>query len=249
MPWSYRANAISFFLLTAVVAALAVGYAESSPVWMLALLAVGAVFGAVATLLWRGVAWAAPLGLGLTAYAAVAWGQSSIALGVCTSAEPWGSTFITCAALCAGCVAAFGLLWFIPRSMSLRHAASVALAGAALTPSVTFALAPGQETSVAIAMLGGAALLLAGALGLARGRTWGLLLNFVGAAVISVGAAFAPWLGQLPGGHPWLAQAGSLLVNVIGVSAATLALLSSSLYAGPILRFLVGGGSSTPKQG
>lgn len=247
MSWSYRANAISFFVLTAVVVALSVGYAESSPVWMLALLAVAGVFGTVGVLLWRGVAWAAPLGLGLTSYAAVAWGQSSVALGVCTTNDPWGSTFLTCALLCGGCVAAFGLLWFIPRTMSIRHGASVAFAGAALTPSVTFALAPGQETSVAIAMLAGAAVLVAGALGLARGRTWGLLLNLLGAGIVSVGVAFAPWLGQLPGGHPWLSQSGSLLVNVIGVSAATLALLSSSLYAGPILRFVLGSGASADK--
>ena len=236
-----RVNAISSGVLAFVTAFFALGYADSNPVWMVALLAVAAMFATIGVLLARDVAWAVPVGIGMTAYASFAMGQSAIAIGVFVAKDPWGATFQACALMFVGCFVAFCLFWLPPRTMGPRLACSVAFAGAALIPSVTFALAPGQSMTVAAAMLVGAGLLLAGTVALGRGRTWGLLGNLAGAVTIAVGVWFAPALGVLEGGHPWLPDSSSLLVNVIGTSAAAMALVSSLIYAGPVLRFLVRG--------
>ncbi|MEM6296791.1 MAG: hypothetical protein AAGA54_36330 [Myxococcota bacterium] len=239
MHWSYRANAASFFLVTLCGIGLAVSFADTSTAWMTALLLECVLFGAIGVLLWRRVPWAVPLGLGLTGYCAVGFAQAAGAAAMVAATDPWGLSFQAYAGLSVGCTAAFGLLWTTPRTMSARQGFAVAFAGAALVTAVTFALAPGQAAVLSGVMLGGAAVLVCGAVGLARGRTWGLLVNVLGAACMGIGAWLAPSVASLPATHPLVVEGSSLLVSGMGVIAASLAAISSGLYLGPIVRFLL----------
>lgn len=150
-----------------------------------------------------------------------------------------GLGMTTCLLGLSAGVGAFALLWTIPRTVSPRHGAAVALAGAALVPGVLFALAPAQSTGVALAMGAGSLALLAGTVAVGRGRTWGLLSNLVGAGVLGIGVLYAPSLGYLNAAHPWLPNGGGFLVDVLGMTTAGLALLSTAMYAGPLVRFAV----------
>jgi hypothetical protein len=241
MHWSYRTNAISFWVLTAAALVLAAGFLPGDPGWAAALAGASLLFGAFGALLWRGANWAAPVGIGLAGFAVGVWIQSTFALAILAPATAAARTSLTtCAVGLALSTIASGLLWAIPREVSWRHGASIAFAGAALFPSVLFALAPAQDLAVSLAMGVGSLGLVAGTVAVGRGRTWGLLANLVGALIIGVGVAFAPSLGHLDTGNPWLPNGGSLLLDVLGICAATLAGLSTLIFAGPVVRFLLG---------
>lgn len=237
--WRHRINGISFGLIALAGTWLALGFLPGDPGWMIAALGGAALYLIVAVLLFRGIEWGAPVGVGLAGFSTGLWIQSSFALtwhgldGVATT------SLTTCLEGLSLSVAALGLLWLVPRSMSLRHATSVAFAGAALVPGIVFALAPAQSVAVAIAMGVGCAALVAGTVAVGRGRTWGLLVELVGAIVIAIGVVYAPWLGEVTAVHPSLPNCGGFLVNVLGMVTAGLAAMSTLMYAGPVLRFLL----------
>ena len=240
MHWSYRTNAVSLGLLSLAGCALSAGYLPGDAGWAIAGLGGSLVYAVLAVVLWRGASWASAVGVGLTGFSLGLWVQSSLALAVfAPSSAATDTSLLTCAGGVIASAAALGLLLTIPRSVSLRHAASTALAGAALVPAVIFALAPSQSPAVALAMGAGSVSLVAGTVAVGRGRTWGLLLNLLGASVMAIGVMFAPWLGTVTAVNPWIPNATGFLVTVLGSTAAGLALLSTTLYAVPLVRFLV----------
>ena len=237
-PWAYRVNAVSFAVLTLAAIALSVGYWPGDPGWMVAGLGAAALFAVNAGLLWRRVPWAGPVGFGLTAFSLGLWTQSLIALAFVAGRSPGAPiSGTTCAIGLGRSVIAMGLVLAIPRAVPLRHWLSIAFAGAALVPAVVFALAPAQSTVVALAVGVGSAAVLAGTVAVGRGRTWGLLLNLLGAAILGGGVAFAPSLGWITTAHPWLPNAGVFLVDILGMTAAGLAGVSTAIYLGPLVRF------------
>ncbi len=239
MHWSYRANAVSFALLAIAGAVLASGYWPSDPGWAIAGFGGCVMYAMVSVLLWRGVAWAHPVGVGLAGFATGVWIQSTLALTVFScDGTTSDASVMTCTAGVTASLVAFGLLWTIPREFGWRHGIAIAFAGAAVVPGVLFALAPAQSLGVAIAMGLGCCALVAGTVAIGRGRTWGLLVNVLGAAIIGTGVYFAPWLGKIQGANPWIPDATGFLVDVLGMATAGLALLSTAMYAGPVLRFL-----------
>lgn len=236
--WAYRVSAIGFAVITVFAVALAFGYWPGDPGWMIAGLGAAALFAVEAVLLWRRVPWAGPVGLGMVGFSFGLWTQSLIALGFVAAHSAGAATSTaTCAIGLGGSAVAMGFILAIPRAFSWRHLVSIAFAGASLIPAVTFALAPAQSTTVALAVGVGSAAVLAGTVAVGRGRTWGLLLNLLGAAILAVGVAFAPWLGRVTTVHPWLPNANAFLIDVLGTSAAVLAGLSAALYLGPLVRF------------
>lgn len=237
--WAYRCNAILLAALALGAAAIAIGYKESNPTWMSALLLISVIVGTVAVLLDRKVEWARSAALGLTGFVTVIWGQAAAANAI-RSDPRWETTLMTTATLFAGSAVVFGMQWVTPRKTARRHGAAIALVGASIVPCILFALAPGQPPMVSAAMLLGVIVLAAGAAGLGRGRTWGLLASMVGAGTLAVGVAVAPSLGTLPAGHPWLPNASVVMIDVLGASACALAFAATALYAGPVVRFLFG---------
>ena len=224
-------------LMAAAGVGLSLGFWPGDPGWTAAGLAGTAVYGVTAVLLWRGVAAATAVALGLAGFSTGLWTQSIFALGGRADAASITST-TTCLAGIGLSALTFALLWLIPRAFSWRHSTSLAFAGASLAPAVVFAAAPAQALAVAIAMAVGSTALVAGTVAVGRGRTWGLLVNLLGATIVAVGVTFAPWLGYLSTVHPWLPNGVGFLVSVLGISAATLAALSSAVYVGPLVAFL-----------
>lgn len=242
MHWSYRANAVSFAILTVAGAYLAAGFWPGDPGWAVAGWGGTAVFAAVAVLLWRGVSWAAPIAMGLAGFSLGLWVESTIALTLWAGDSAAANTsFWTCTAAVVASTLASGLLWTIPRTFALRHLAALALAGASTVPAVVFAMAPTQSGGVALAMAIGSLTVLAGAVAVGRGRTWGLFANLAGAAVLAVGVTFAPWLGTVSTAHALLPNCTGFLVDILGITAATLAGLSTAVYAAPLVRFVARG--------
>ncbi len=240
MHWSYRANAVSFGLLALAGAGLSAGYLPGDPGWAIAGFGACAVFATIAVLLFGGVEWAGAVGLGLAGFSAGLWVQSTIALTSFAPASAAAETSLwTCCGGLLGSTAAIGLLLAIPRTIQWRHAVSTAFAGSALPPAVLFALAPAQSMGVAVAMGLGSVALVAGTVAVGRGRTWGLLLNLIGAAVMAVGVMFAPWVGTVTAVNPWIPNATGFLVTVLGSTAAGLAAMSTAIYALPLIRFLL----------
>ncbi|MEM6991248.1 MAG: hypothetical protein AAF721_12140 [Myxococcota bacterium] len=239
MHWSYKANAVSFAALAVAGAVLAAGYLPGDPGWATAGFGACALFAVVAGLILRGVQWAPPVGLGMIGFSLGLWIQSTIAL---TGFGPLTAEAQTSLATCVGgllaSVIALGLVLCVPRAAAWRHTISMAFAGSALAPGVLFALAPAQAFGVGLAMGVGSIALVAGTVAVGRGRTWGLLLNLVGAAIIATGASLAPWLGRVTAVNPWLPNAHGFLVTILGSTAAGLAALSTALYAVPLLRFV-----------
>ena len=238
MHWSYRLNAVLFALLALGAAVLAGGFWPGDPGWTLSAGAASLLYITVAVLLWNRVEWAGPVGMGCAGFSVGLWIQSTVALTFGVSASAATDTTL---ATCLVCFVASGLAFagpcLIPRSISVRHAASIAFAGAALVPGVLFALAPSQALAVALAMGVGSAALLAGTIAVGRGRTWGLLLNLVGAGIIGAGVMFAPRIGYLHTANPFIPNAGGFLVEVLGLAAAILAAVSTLIFAGPLVRF------------
>ena len=240
MHWTYRANAVLFGLMALGAAVLAGGFWPGDPGWTVCGGAASLLYITVAVLLWQGVGWAGMVGTGTAGFSVGLWIQSVIALTVGVRAGVDTSTTL---GTCLVCFMVSGLAFvgpcLIPRSVSIRHAASIAFAGAALVPGLLFALAPSQALGVALAMGVGSVALVAGTIAVARGRTWGLLLNLVGAGIIGAGVTFAPRLGFLHATNPFIPNAGAFMVEVLGLSAAILAAISTLIYAGPVVRFLL----------
>lgn len=240
MHWSYRLNAVLFGILALGAAVLAGGFWPGDPGWTLCGGTASLLYVTIAVLLWQGVSWAGLVGMGAAGFSVGLWIQSLFALtvGVPASAAT-NTTLVTCLVCFMGSGLAFAGPCLIPRSVSFRHAASIAFAGAAVVPGMLFALAPSQALGVALAMGVGSVTLVAGTVAVARGRTWGLLLNLVGASIIGAGVMFAPRIGYLHTANPYIPNAAGFLVEVLGLSAAVLAAISALIYAGPVVRFLV----------
>jgi len=250
MHWSYRANALSFGLLALAGCGLAAGYLPGEPGWAIAAFGACSLYAAVGVLLWRGVVWAGPVGVGLAGFSLGLWVQSTIALAAFAPASAAAQTSLwTCTGGVLGSALAIGLLFTIPRAVSWRHGTSTAFAGAALVPAVLFALVPAQSTAVAAAMAVGSVALVAGTVALGRGRAWGLLVNLLGATVMAIGVMYAPWIGRVTAVNPWIPNATGYLVTVLGSTAAGLAAISTAVYALPLIRFIARKPESAPATG
>lgn len=243
---AYRLTSALFTLISIGVALLSAAFLPGDPGWAIAGSAAVVVCLAVTAMLWREVPGSGPMAFGVGALGVGLWTQSLLALGF-FAAEP-NTVSMTTAGVCLVVSAATcGASLLIPRTMSWRQTISLALASAAAVPAVVFALVPDQLPAVTAAMGGGAVIMLASTVALAKGKTWGLLANFVGAATIAVGVFYAPWLGKLTATHAMLPNCGGFFIDILGMASASLAALSSALFLGPIVRFLLGARSAEPK--
>lgn len=226
-------------LLTAAVAAIAfgclgwaaLGFLEGNSGWLAACAAVLVFYGAVTYGLFAGRLWAPALAQGAALFGAAAFAQSGWAL------ESYTLPVVVVGFAIHAALGALALC--LDDGLSTRQRWSLRFAGAAIAPATLFALAPEQSGGTMIAVMTGAALAWLGALGVARGRTWGVLASLVGAPVLAVAVAYAPELGYFDAQHFMVDQPLlPLMLDVLGVTAATGALLSVAPFLGPIARHL-----------
>gem|GEM_PF-2437096 len=228
-----RAAAVLVLGLSCVAAMTAFGTVQMGAAWLPAWGAASALYTIAAVGLWRRAPWARSLTLGVVTWGLIAWVQSSIA---CLGALPLVLGVIV------GHAAALGLLLLAPCLLEVRHRWSLMLAGAALPGALMFGLAPLQDPSTRLLLVGGATLLFGMSTGLARGRTWGLLAGVLAVPMLASGAFIAPSTVSIAFMHPLLPEAhapsGVLLLRFLGVSSAVLATASVMPFVGPVVRFV-----------
>ncbi len=232
-PLLLRASSLVVFALSCVAAMNAYGTLGVGADWLAAWVSASALYSVAGVGLWRGAPWARSLTLGMVTWGLIAWVQSMFAgLG--------GHPLIL--GVIAGHGLAVVLLAFAPCDLERRHRWSLVLAGAALPGALMYGLAPLQEATTRIMLVGGAGLLFSMAVGIARGRTWGLLAAVAAVPMLCSGAFVAPPVVSIALMHPLLPQGvmphGVLLIRFLGISAGVLAFASVLPFAGPIVRFV-----------
>lgn len=214
--------------LAGAAAAITVGLWPANAEWIASWTAASLLYLACGLALWRHRDWARSFTLGVAGWGLGACLEACFALGL-------GPVTLTAA---LGHALLFTLVAVLPDGLPQRHRWSLTLAAAALPCALAFGFAPQQSITTTIVVIAGALTLVAGTAGVARGRTWGLLVAFVGAPMVAASVLFTPSSGVLHHAHPILPHRNPVMIDVLGLSAAGLALAALLPFAGPIARFL-----------
>ena len=232
-PLVPKIAALTVLGLSCVAAMTAFGTLEMGAQWLPAWASASALYTVAAVGLWRGAPWSRSLTLGVVTWGLVAWVQSSIAL--------LGPLPLVLGVI-GGHLVAVGLLLASPCGLERRHRISLVLAGAALPGALMFGLAPLQDPTTRVMLVGGAGLLFSMSVGLVRGRTWGLFAGLLAVPMLATGAFVAPPTVSITFMHPLLPEGsmpgGVLLLRLLGVTSAALALASVVPFVGPVVRFV-----------
>lgn len=216
--------------LSCVAATVAFGTVELGAQWLPAWVAASALYTIAGVGLWRGAPWARSLTVGVLFWGLLAWVQSAIA---CLGAPP------LLLAVIGGHAVALLAAKFTPCTLERRHRISMLLAGAAVPGALFFGLAPLQDPTTRLLLVGGATLLFLMTVGLARGRTWGLLFGLAAAPLLVTAAFVAPAMLDISQMLPLLEQPrGFLMMRFVGVVCAVLAVGCVLPFVGPAVRFV-----------